>query len=430
MEYNSSIRSRLVEPVLDLTNDRVEFRFAADEIVKTNMRLMNLGCSHLGAGDTQYNTKAGVIAMLEEITLYDNNEVLDSIRPADNWLSFHNNLVSNRKQIAIKAIKQGNAKNQSTNNQGQIGTYSLQPIVSPDAALTSKFTLDLRELLPICRASDYLPTQIFKNLRLVVKFKRDVTSLLFSNAEAVNGVSILSNPLLAVDMLNDPQVVSQVLKSFRGIGFNAIEYDSFIDPAAPTADGNQTKVSKRLFGMEGKFVNRIMISRTPIANADKVADIGGVDLLVSSGALRAICNIHPSYQVAVNGANLFTHEITDTAEIVGMCNDTWGNFGTTITGTSFGRMGIESAAYDVSTISAADQFNAITKTSSDGYFGCFIQDRIQSMDISVGRLQRNLPAQTIAADSVYAGDQQVNIWAEVRKSIVLDNSGGYSIIYN
>ena len=153
MEYNSSIRSRLVEPVLDLTNDRVEFRFASDEIVKTNMRLMNLGCSHLGAGDTQYNTKAGVISMLEEITLYDNNEVLDSIRPADNWLSFHNNLVSNRKQIAIKAVKQGNAKNQSTNNQGQIGTYSLQPIVSPDAALTSKFTLDLRELLPICRAS-------------------------------------------------------------------------------------------------------------------------------------------------------------------------------------------------------------------------------------------------------------------------------------
>ncbi len=435
MEYNSSIRSRLVEPVLDLANDRVEFRFAADEVIKTNMRLLNLGISTEAAANTNFNTKAGVISMLDEVTLYDNNEVLDSIRPADNWLSFHHNLVSNRKQIAIQNVKIGNSKNQSTNNSGQVSVYNLQPYVTNGVDTTSNFTLELKDLLPICRAADYLPTQLFKNLRLVIKFKKDATSLLF-NVPATDTASIKRNPLLAVDMLNNDQVVAQVLSSYRGIAFNAIEYDSFVDPTLETtpttlpAGGKQSKVSKRLFGLQGKFVNRLMISRTPMLAADKVADVGAGPCLISSGGLRAVCNIHPSYQLAVNGANMFVHEITDTAEIVAMTTDTWGNFGTTITGTSFGRQGIEDANYTVMNVSAADNITALTKTSSDGYFGCFVQNRIQSIDLSVGRLQRPLPAQTIAADSVYVSDQLVNVWAEVRKSIVLNGSGGYSIIYN
>ena len=79
------------------------------------------------------------------------------------------------------------------------------------------------------------------------------------NVPATDTASIKRNPLLAVDMLNNDQVVAQVLSSYRGIAFNAIEYDSFVDPTLETtpttlpAGGKQSKVSKRLFGLQGKF---------------------------------------------------------------------------------------------------------------------------------------------------------------------------------
>ena len=423
MQYNSSIRSRLLEPVLDLTNDRVEWRFAANELYKTNMRLMNLG--FVGADGSTLNSKAGILAMIEEITLYDNNQILDTIRPAYNYLAFKSNLVSNRKQIAKKTMLTGSQKT-SCSTFGGILDHMIKPTEITDTeATTGNFSLNLRDLLPICRATDYLPTQVFKNLRLVIVFRATDTSLLATTPAALPGTT-KPNPLLAVDMVNNPAVVDSVLKSFRGVGFNAIEYDSFVDSADATGAGKQTTTTKRLFGLDNKYVNRVLVYRSPT----RAADMANEETLISSGRVRAIANVNPTYQISLNGSNMFVNSITETAEVTAMCHDTWGQFATSAISNKFGSFGFSDADLLPSPSVAASAAYAIEALSSDGYFGCMVQSRVQSLEVSLGRLQKTVPANAVGADSVYSQTQLVNIWAEVRKSVVIDKDLGYVIIYN
>jgi len=426
MQYNSSIRSRLLEPVLDLADDRLEFRFAANELYKTNMRLMNMG--YVGSAASDLNPKAGILAMIEEVTLYDNNQILDTIRPAYNFLSFKSNLVSNRKQIGMKTTLVGSLKNTSTTDIGQLSNILAPPPVTEDSTTTGNFTINLRDILPICRASDYMPTQVFKNLRLVVVFKKGVTTVLTQDITAAEGTT-KANPLLAVDMVNNPSVVEDVLKSFRGVGFNAIEYDSFTDGANSSAAGIQTTVSKRLFGLDNKFVNRMLIYRSPLRVADLIDEDSQ---LISAGLVRAIANVTPTYQISLNGSNMFVNSITESAEVTSMTHDTWGQFATSIVSNKFGTFGykIDDGEFLAEPVSAATVKYADSNTSSDGYFGCMIQNRIQSLEVSVGRFQRSAPAAAVNADSVLNQTQLVNIWAEVRKSIVVDAKLGYVVIYN
>tara|TARA_B110000211_G_scaffold232689_1_gene297002 strand:- start:640 stop:1917 length:1278 start_codon:yes stop_codon:yes gene_type:complete len=425
MQYNSSIRSRLLEPVLDLADDRIEFRFAANELYKTNMRLMNMG--YVGSAASTLNPKAGILAMIEEVTLYDNNQILDTVRPAYNFLSFKSNLVSNRKQIGIKTTLVGSLKNTSTTEIGQLSNILTPPSVTEDSTTTGNFTINLRDILPICRASDYMPTQVFKNLRLVVVFKKGVTTVLTQDITASEGTT-KANPLLAVDMVNNPSVVADVLKSFRGVGFNAIEYDSFTDGANSSATGIQTTVSKRLFGLDNKFVNRMLIFRSPLRVADLIDDDSQ---LVSSGLVRAIANVAPTYQISLNGSNMFVNSITESAEVTAMTHDTWGQFATSIVSNKYGTFGYtDDGGVIAEPVSAATVGYADSNTSSDGYFGCMIQNRIQSLEVSVGRFQRSAPAAAVNADTVLNQVQLVNIWAEVRKSIVVDAKLGYVVIYN
>jgi len=425
MQYNSSIRSRLLEPVLDLADDRIEFRFAANELYKTNMRLMNMG--YVGSAASDLNPKAGILAMIEEVTLYDNNQILDTIRPAYNFLSFKSNLVSNRKQIGMKTTLVGSLKNTSTTEIGQLSNILAPPPVTEDSTTTGNFTINLRDILPICRASDYMPTQVFKNLRLVVVFKKGVTTVLTQDITAAEGTT-KANPLLAVDMVNNPSVVADVLKSFRGVGFNAIEYDSFTDGANSSAAGIQTTVSKRLFGLDNKFVNRMLIYRSPLRVADLIDEDSQ---LISAGLVRAIANVAPTYQISLNGSNMFVNSITESAEVTAMTHDTWGQFATSIVSNKFGTFGYtDDGGVTAEPVSAATVGYADSNTSSDGYFGCMIQNRIQSLEVSVGRFQRSAPAAAVNADSVLNQTQLVNIWAEVRKSIVVDAKLGYVVIYN
>lgn len=426
MQYNSSIRSRLLEPVLDLSNDRIEFRFATNELYKTNMRLMNMG--YVGSAESLLNTKAGILALIEEVTLYDNNQILDTIRPAYNFLSFKSNLLSNRKQIGMKTTLTGSLKNTATTPIGQLSTILEPPLVKEDVTETGNFTINLRDILPICRATDYMPTQVFKNLRLVIVFKKSLTTLLTKDTTASEGLT-KPNPLLAVDMVNNPSIVTDVLKSFKGVGFNAIEYDSFTDGADSSAAGKQTTVSKRLFGLDNKFVNRMLIFRSPTRVADMVDE---ENLLISAGLVRAIANITPTYQISLNGSNMFVNSITESAEVTAMTHDTWGQFATSVVSNKFGTFGYTLTDGDVvaEPVSAATIGYAGDNTSSDGYFGCMIQNRIQSLEVSVGRFQRTVPAAAVDADSVLNQTQLVNIWAEVRKSIVVDAKLGYVVIYN
>ena len=423
MQYNSSIRSRLLEPVLDLSNDRVEWRFAANELYKTNMRLMNLG--FVGADGSTFNSKAGILAMIEEVTLYDNNQILDTIRPAYNYLAFKSNLVSNRKQIAKKTMLTGSQKTSCSTFGGILDHMIKPPEISDDEAVTGNFSLNLRDILPICRATDYLPTQVFKNLRLVIVFRAKDVNLLATTPAALPGTT-KANPLLAVDMVNNPAVVDSVLKSFRGVGFNAIEYDSFVDSADATVAGKQTTVTKRLFGLDNKYVNRVLVYRSPT----RAADMSNGEILISSGRVRAIANVNPTYQISLNGSNMFVNSITETAEVTAMCHDTWGQFATSAISNKFGSFGFSDADLLPSPSVAASANYAAEALSSDGYFGCMLQSRVQSLEVSLGRLQKTAPANAVGADSVYSQTQLVNIWAEVRKSVVIDKDLGYVIIYN
>tara|TARA_R110002126_G_scaffold215115_1_gene361243 strand:- start:5318 stop:6607 length:1290 start_codon:yes stop_codon:yes gene_type:complete len=426
--YNSGIRSRILEPVLDIVNDRAEFRFEPDTLYRSDMRLLNLG-AWIGTATTTFNAKAGVYGIIDEVIMYDGNVMLDSIRPAKGYMTFKNQLKSNRKNIGVGKIMKGHnlgfvvqaTRDGETQQAFQTPQVKFGASDAAAQASTGRFTLNLSEILPLCQASEYLPTQVFKDMRLVIIFKKDTLNSLQSDANFAT-LTTLQNPLLAVDSIVNSAVVGQVLGSWQGVGFNAIEYDSFTDPAGT----GQTSVTKRLNGLNGKFVNRVLVYRSPV---DAASIVQG-NVLLAGGSLRAIANIGSKVQISKNGANMFLNPISTSSETLSMCQDTWGQLNVLPSSACAGLFNAQDAVLTGNSNSVSAKGVCAQNRSSAGYFGCFIRDRITSLEMTLGRLQRPDAANLVDNDRALNKDQRVNIYAEVRKSIVLRKGGIYSIIYN
>jgi len=439
--YNSSIKTNVYDPILTLNNNRAEWQLPSGSLYLSSLRIHNLGAFLTAGGAIKWNTKGGIYSYIRNITLYDGSVILDQLRNVSEYMAFKNYNKANRNNVSIEKIKKGHSYGFTVGNTdgGVIENAWESKDITANVATTPRYCLDLRDVLPMLRNSQFLPGQLYQNLRLVIEFKRDTLSTLQDNTSITN-LSTLTDTLLVVDELVNEQAVQQALTQYQGVAFSAIENDAFVVQADGTVNAATTSstntTSTILHGFQDKFVNRLLMFVSPMTALASVGVAGGTGVLTSGGALRAARLNGEIIQLRLNGANMFGGTgISSSAEKLAMLHDTWGMCnhapGTELLGLFSQRttaQGISSPEY------VADMMN------SNSYFGCFIRDRIGSLQVDITQTQY-IPTGSAfpqAIDNAIQNNQdimlggqaqQVNVFGEVRKSIMVEGSN-YRVLYN
>jgi hypothetical protein len=259
--YSSSITTRILDPILDVNNSRVEWRFNKNSIFLSNMRVA--GISATGTPQN-INVGAGVGELIESIHLYDNNYVLSQLLQFDKYAAFHNYAKGNstNRDLEHFLLKNnlGYEKRELddflTPKNALLDTTNSANSYNTSISTTALGWLDVKRFLPMLQALMYLPTSVFKDMRLVIQFKSGVLTNQATNI----------NPTLIVDEMTDPETQNKLLSGFKGGLFMEMEHDFVRINGKNPSVGEQTleqSETKQLKGYDNKYVNRLLLVKTP-----------------------------------------------------------------------------------------------------------------------------------------------------------------------
>tara|TARA_R110000744_G_scaffold40074_1_gene90930 strand:- start:2773 stop:4119 length:1347 start_codon:yes stop_codon:yes gene_type:complete len=438
--YNSGVKTNIYDPVMTLSNNRVEWNLPADSMYLSSLRIHNIGAFATG-GVAAWNKKGGIFSYIRNITLYDGGVILDQLRFVGEYMSFKNYNRANRNNVGMEIVKKGHQQGFILNNEddGTLDEAYTAPAINTAEGTTSRYCIDLREVLPMLRNSQFLPGQLYRNLRVVVEFDVDSLKTLHDNTQIAT-LSSLTDSLLVVDELVNAQVVQQAMTSYAGVSFSAIEYDGYsINPTAVPAlvagGQNTATTSTTLTGFHGKFVNRLLMYVAPTTALAAVGVAGGTGVLTSYGKFRAARLNAESIQVRLNGSNMFAPPLADSAQKLALLHDTWGICDHPPMSHEMGVFSLRAKGQGL----ASDNYVA-DMVNSNSYLGMFIRDRVETLQLDITQTQfipvGSANPQVIDnaignnQDILLGGQtQQVNIFGEVRKSILVQGDN-YRVIYN
>jgi hypothetical protein len=409
--YNRNVKTHLIDPVNNSSNSRTEWRLPTDTVLLSNFRIANLGAV-LG-GNFDYNKLCGVNSLIQSIHLYDGNQLLDQILSFPQWAGFSVFNKSNSVNTDLsKVLTFGDngyvySGEDYPANDGSVGAGDIAKIKhhyvtkkgNTTQATTAKGWLSLKSILPVLDTSLYVPTTVYKNLRLVIEYNNNLVQ---TNTQATASTTI--EPLLIVDEIVDPKKQAQITSEYKGVSFMAIEHDRLYIPAMVQATSAVQKISQSVGGFNNKTVNRLLIVKSS-TNGTAI----GNDTLKGLGS-NAVYN--EGIQVRVNGSNIFPRDgITRPNQRLSLLNDVWGNCN------SFNGC---NEIYLSNAVNCVGQVGIIGNLD---YFGCHI------MTSPVNDLQIDFTRENVATMSARYNQQLIlNIYAEVQKQITVQN-GSYVVKY-
>ena len=414
--YTSGLKTHLIDPIHDSTNFQSEFRLKSDTVYLSNLRLANIGAKVNTAAP--YNPLAGAAAIIKSIHLYDGNQMLDQILEFPVWAGWTSYNTPNQKNVdAQKTLARSNmgftysdADRPATDGSAYQPTHAkiqkhfapLDSNTNADAdTQTATAWLSLKTMLPMLDASLYLPTTVYKDLRLVIQYNTDVT-------QVANGARSLTSiePLLIADEITSVDKQDSIGKSYNGVSFRAIEHDRVVVPLQNS--GNAGDVQSQTYtvnGFDNKNVGRMLIVNTP-SNAT-VIDNDDAKGLGSHSQYNQII------QLRVNGQNRFwKNGISRPNERLATLTDTWGTCNSIPGGSD---IGIANATNII--------HNNAALTASFDYFGAHIGDEVVELQIDYSR-----EVSHAAQPDRYKQMLRLNLFGEVLKQISVSGSR-YNIAY-
>ena len=209
--YKASVKTNLIDPTLD-NNRRCEFRFGEDQVILSNMRIANLGIT-ANPGST-YNMGAGAYEVIKSIHLYDGSTLLDQQLEFGKYVAWKNYNKQNSSNKDLNGFLSGNGLGYEIQGEGtdvaapKINSSFVSRAYTTLDTTTFKSWLDLKSCLPMLQSVLYLPTSVFKNLRLVIEFNK-----------AVGTAQNTTAPLLIADEMVDSSVKNNLLSAFKGVEF-------------------------------------------------------------------------------------------------------------------------------------------------------------------------------------------------------------------
>lgn len=414
--YSSAIRCHQIDPSLDQSNFRAEFKFDPSTVYLSNLRLCNVG---ILADIGNWNVGSGCLDCIKTIQLLDGaGQVLDQLRFTDKYSHFKNygksnemnkslyrHLVGSNMGYEVKGYQVSGAS-PSGPLETVIGTPQTPPTYEQDPEDTFPGYIDLRMLLPMLNSVLYLPTQVFKNLTLRIEFK----SAVGSNQNTLT-------PLLIADSLANLEMASKVAQNFQGATYVSVEHDSVvIDALSPTSTNqNPVQAVKKLMrGFDNKHLNRLVLMKEPASNSTEVP--------TELGSNTSQLYFRERENLRVNGRNLLVEDMNTPNKALAKLTDVYGSHNSYINQNALNQTGLAIAtlATQLSNMLGGQDFRAF-----------LVDEYVEDMEVSFGRTGVYKNTETDEANKLHKLNNQLTIHAfgEVKKTLQVNKDGSYLIAY-
>lgn len=414
--YNSNITTRIIDAVFEKKLFRSEYRLQADTLYLANFRLAGLGVESTPA--QALNGLLGQLSCIKSIQLYDGNQLLSQQNQASIYNAFKALRHDNDENISLnQTLSRNDLGYVTTGNQEYDATTGYSE--RDDVKITSqeqynnsanKAWFSLGDLLPFLKSSFYVPTNVYKRLRLVINWKsaselKDVVA-----EDRTSTLSTYENVTLVVDEMNMSDQRESMMKSYEGLVWSEVEVDSVDIPAVTgiTADSVKPQANSFLVnGFNGKKLQRVLMVQTPTDSATWVN--GNANSTFSNQGSKALHDA--KYQVRVNGSNKIPRANWEGGNRrLGHLVDAYGEMNTII-GQNVTYLK-EGANYieDVDTLGQLD------------YTGLVVDENISELVVNVDRT---------GVDGNVDLNQRIrlNLFGEVQKAVVMRDNETYNVIY-
>lgn len=265
--FSAGIKSEEMEANTYVENLKAVFRFQESEVYMSNIRVLNLGAVRQQAGQATYNELCGALSVIKRIALYDDNILLDSVDKFQLWASFrsfnntnddnmsrHNNL--NKKNMGFVSTVSDADPSQETVQ--QLGT--LGGVITNDRDTTAKAYLSLRDVLSFLESSEYVPTNVYKGLRLEIEFNdnlADISPLASGAGDKVNTL----RPFLSYERVMNPELMQKVMSEYKGTQYSPVELTTVFVESANNAEQNKNFT---LNSYNNKNLERVLVVKSPL----------------------------------------------------------------------------------------------------------------------------------------------------------------------
>jgi len=430
--YSGSLKTHILDDV-SFNQNRVEFRFDADTMYYSNIRLVDLGVKGTA---TSYNPLAGVYGCIKHIRLLDGRKEIDSMRFANRYLAWNNLLASNSHNRDYEGRLTKNEVGYSMAAEQVIipgctpNPASKDESSSIDAAglVASLGSLDLRKCLPILNKLMVLDTALFENLKVEIEFESDARNFIVEQSNASTKIACL----LIADEITDPKLQEANRRAMGPIVWNTIDHDSFLVPdnkvaaGALAADGDSLvqSVSHKVNGFDNRVVDRMVMMK---CYSDKTKDLVGT-AVSGFGNMGSKVQFREKVNVTKNGGRLFAGDGLEKNAISGMLADTFGsiNIAPFQDKTAVGLDNKHDNSAHSEGVEARSTNDQNNKTGQAAYIGFSLQDRINDLQIEYERTNLK-DTETVQK---YNEGLEVHLYGECSKTFIPVKGGNYLIKYN
>lgn len=427
--YTQSITTEIIDPVFHQSNYRDEFRIVKDGLYLTNMRIHNLGLigsANAYDNEAAYNYLAGSHGAISNIYLYDGKQILDQVINYNIKGAFneYNKTNTTNQDIAKFGSKTGmgfvcNREPQLQNDpkidQKKALVTEFYPNSARELGLTQETSplgfLNLQAVFPLLKALQFIHTGIFKNLRVVIEYKKGINAM--SGPSSENTFSGTALPILVVDAVNDSELAKKVLSEFKPVQWSAQEMEQVY--LAPSAINGTQSGKFRLNAFSGKTVNSLLIQKSATTSVSRL--------------YKALCSeavVDESVQIVVNGANLFPQAIDRPMMRLDLLTQTLGNCNSHTSSCGLSTYFPENVVSGVTKVIDMIPIEYATADDRVGrldYFACVVNKQINSLDLVYSRTV----GATIAPR--YKQGLYINVFGNVVKTILPSKNGGYAVQY-
>ena len=411
---DSTIKTQYLDPRIYVENSRATFELDSNEAAYLpDMRLTFLGVK--GTNLTNYNNLVGAMACVRSFTLYDGKQILSALNRQQFYRGFLNQNKVNSVNEKVASYLDCNQLGFSINGTDRkVTKVSASHVVNTTNLTTDTAWLDMREIFPILGQMTHLPTAVFKNLRVVIEYE------LSSQVSNVNNNTLTTlRPILAVNILTNPNVVDALNKKMLAVSWLEVEHDQFNIPQSAAnggaADDNiEQNLSIKLNGYNAKRIERMLIVKE-IANA---AFEENANATLGFGKFSSQAVFKQKFQLRVNGRNMFPRAngiqgenemLAHVAESYGDCN---------------AYPGSNQYGMDISTIVAGGR-DVLGQLS---YIGVYVGEMISDLQIDFSRtgLQATAPA---GGKRATTDELRAHVYCESRKQLTMGPNNTYVISY-
>lgn len=419
--YNSSITTRLIDPVFDKAKFRSEFRLTSDTAYLTNLRLLNVGVQSTPAQDL--NPLTGSAGCIKSIQLYDGNQLLDQLLEASIYNGFKSFMNPNDKNLSVNRnlnnnglgyVVSGNQTQDATSGKASRDDLKVRTQNEPTDS-DSKAWVSVAEMLPFLRSSLYLPTNVYRNLRLVVNWKNANELKDMVADDRTHTLSTYEDTILVADEMNPSDSRDAVMNNYNGVVYRPVEHDSVDLPEITNANGSAltgTKAqsnSNMVKGFNGKMLHDLLVVQTPTKESTYTS--GNASTGYANQGSQSLYK--SKYQVRVNGANKLSRDgwvghnqrLGQLVDTFGECNIIMGQNQTFL---EDGNNYID---------------NGTTLMGQLDYTGLEVQEKIDELIVDVDRTG-------VEGNNSLNQRIRLNMFGTTQKEVVMRNDGRYNVIYS